>query len=607
MPKRLTKYLNWYTAVNVVLLFVIFRGIFTSLFMNGVNRTLWLDEAFLASSFSKRSFLGILLEGQFDYLQTAPLGWLWFEKILTKFFGNTPYVLRTGAVIAYGLTIVALIFIQTHFYKSKFPFAAAAFIANTPLILRYSNMFKPYVMDGFVALFAAIVYGLWKEKKLGTIWLALIWMGLLWCSQPACFVIGGLGLTEFIFVCLQKNKKEILRTILIGVAVGVSFIVYYIVWVRRMTSVSEMQNYWASDFFPLIPKSVADLKRAVELLEYLFQQFDQGFIFIFAFSTGGFFYSIWKKDRLAIGLYLGFLLALFGSFLHMYPIKGRLWCFIFPALALTAFITLEGIAHKKAIFECAIALAMLIVVLGNTAYKTFSKESGVYWNNEEVNPEMDYIREHMNADDTVYVYSFSRPAFEYRNGYGNLSFGDGENNVILGDADFDWKFEFDYQGEIKKILSYPRLWIVSSHTDYSEEPFLKMLQAMHENGYVELVQFEYNTPLWYYCKSLDEVKKHFTMSLKSAGTADGWNEAIIHIMNDGEAYLNNQYDNIYLMDRKNGQIYPVDGLIAPGGGKDITVRYPDGEEPEYVLCSQYGKLTEDDSIVITKEMIDGLQ
>ena len=166
MPKRLTKYLNWYTAVNVVLLFVIFRGIFTSLFMNGVNRTLWLDEAFLASSFSKRSFLGILLEGQFDYLQTAPLGWLWFEKILTKFFGNTPYVLRTGAVIAYGLTIVALIFIQTHFYKSKFPFAAAAFIANTPLILRYSNMFKPYVMDGFVALFAAIVYGLWKEKKL---------------------------------------------------------------------------------------------------------------------------------------------------------------------------------------------------------------------------------------------------------------------------------------------------------------------------------------------------------------------------------------------------------------------------------------------------------
>jgi hypothetical protein len=48
-------------------------------------------------------------------------------------------------------------------------------------------------------------------------------------------------------------------------------------------------------------------------------------------------------------------------------------------------------------------------------------------------------------------------------------------------------------------------------------------------------------------------------------------------------------------------------LIAPGGEIDITVRYPDGEEPEYVLCSQYGKLTEDDSIVITKEVIDGLQ
>ena len=178
---------------------------------------------------------------------------------------------------------------------------------------------------------------------------------------------------------------------------------------------------------------------------------------------------------------------------------------------------------------------------------------------------------------------FSKPAFEYIYGYDNSSFGDGENNVIFGEADFDWTFEFDYQNEIEKILSYPSIWIVSSHTQNNK--FLKLLQAMHEKGYLELVDYQHNTPLWYYCESLDEVKKHFTMRLESVITSDGWNEAVIHIKNDGGAYLNNPYDNIYLIDRNTGRIYPVDGLIPPGGEKRITVRFSETEEPEYVLCS----------------------
>ena len=202
---RYIKHLNWYTVVNAVLLFVVCRGIYTSFFMNGVNRALWLDEAFLASSFSKRSFLGIPLEGQFEYLQTAPLGWLWIEKILTIVFGNTPYVLRMGSVIGFILTIAALIFIQFYFYHSKFPFAAAALVANTPILLRYSNVFKPYITDGFMSLLVAILYGLWKKNKLSGKWLVFIWMGLIWFSQTACFMIGGLILSEFVFACLYKN------------------------------------------------------------------------------------------------------------------------------------------------------------------------------------------------------------------------------------------------------------------------------------------------------------------------------------------------------------------------------------------------------------------
>jgi len=202
----------------------------------------------------------------------------------------------------------------------------------------------------------------------------------------------------------------------------------------------------------------------------------------------------------------------------------------------------------------------------------------------------------------VYVFSFSKPAFEYYNGYGNNNFGKGTGNVIFGEADFDWRFVFDYALEIKKILSNKNLWIVSSHTVAEEEQFCKLVDAMHENGYLELVYYPYDTPLWHYSKSLSDVKKHFTMDVQTLKKDGDCFEAVICIKNDGEAYLNNPYDDIYLLERKSGKVYPIKELIAPGTEKDIAVRFPENEEPEYVLLSQFGKMSEEDMITITKEM-----
>lgn len=601
MTRRKTNYLNWYVVVNAILLIIACRGIYVSFFMNDVNRSLWIDEAFLASSFSKRSFMGILLEGEFEYLQTAPLGWLWLEKILTIIFGNTPYVLRIGSVISFIFIIVLLAFIQFYYYKSRFPLAASAFLSNIPIVLQYSNMFKPYIFDGFVTLLIAVTYGAWKRRKISRKLLAVIWMGLIWFSQTACFIIGGFVLCEFVFSCLQKDKGEIIRTTILGIAVIISFCMYYFVWVRRMTSISGMQNYWDSYFFSLVPKSISDINRGIDLLREIFKQYDQAYLFVIAFSAGGILHAAWKKDRMVIGLFLGIGVAIFASSIHMYPIMDRLWCFSYPVFALVTFVTLDEITQRRDLYKVIVGLVVVVVSLGNAGYEKYSKASNVYWDREEIQMEMDYLRSCMDPNDKIYVYGASKPAFEYINGYGSTSFGGGTDNVVFGDADFDWRFIIDAESEKEKVLANSNIWIVSSHTNSNK--FAKLISSINRHGYLELIYNPYNTPLWHYSKSLDNIKKHFTMTVQSIILDAGFREAVIHIKNDGEAYLNNPYDNIYLIEKNSGTIYPIDGLIAPGEERDITVRFPETDEPEYVLRSQFGRIAKDDTIRITEETL----
>ena len=303
-----------------------------------------------------------------------------------------------------------------------------------------------------------------------------------------------------------------------------------------------------------------------------------------------------------MGLFLGLGVALLASAVHLYPISGRLWGFCYPAIALIAFVTMEEIIHREKHIEIPAALVMIVIILSNTG-KWYAQASDVYMKGQEVKLEMDYLRDHMNPDDMVYVYSYSKAAFEYINGYGNTSFGGSKDNVVFGDLDFNKSLVIDCRLEKEKILSYPELWIVSTHVEESRWQFIELADAMHRNGYLELVDYQYESPLWYYTESLGDVKKHFVMNVQSLEMGDGYNEAVIHIRNDGEAYLNNPFDEIFLEEKGSGEIYPIDDLIAPGEETDITVCFPANEEPEYILRSRYGRIAERDSLRITKRMM----
>src|SRR5947209_20397995 len=62
------------------------------------NRSLWLDESFLALNIVHRTFLQLLQP--LDYEQGAPLAFLMVERAAVQLFGNSEYALRLFPLVS---------------------------------------------------------------------------------------------------------------------------------------------------------------------------------------------------------------------------------------------------------------------------------------------------------------------------------------------------------------------------------------------------------------------------------------------------------------------------------------------------------------------------
>jgi hypothetical protein len=84
----------WPPAATAITLGLALLGAATRLRLYFVNRSLWLDEVFIALNLSRRSFAELAKP---LYNQGAPLGFLWIEKAVTGLLGNAEWVLRLRA------------------------------------------------------------------------------------------------------------------------------------------------------------------------------------------------------------------------------------------------------------------------------------------------------------------------------------------------------------------------------------------------------------------------------------------------------------------------------------------------------------------------------
>lgn len=389
-------------SVLIIGLIVIVTAIGVSIYMYSLNRSLWGDEAMLAYSFSQRS-LGELTSSILDYIQSAPVLYLYLVKVITLIFGNSVFTLRVFSFFCYLATIVLSYLIASKLLKIKYPILPAAFVASLTIMLSYSNEFKPYMTDAMAVLIILFTYYLWQQGRMKQYLLVAIFAILIWLSNPVCFFIAAILLYEFVEGVRSKNRAQIQFSIVCGVVVFISFAIYYVYWLRLVVDAGDMKRIWEIKRFPIIPTSVYEVFKIKVIFQQLIEHYGDFRNVIFFFSLIGIPLNIFIfKNRYINIINLGFFITLVASSLGMFPMHDRMCLFIYPLFALLFFFYLSQLYTKQLMSHVLLLTFSLIVLFSARGIETFTDKNNVYFS--QIAWAVDSIEQEIGEDDVLLVH-----------------------------------------------------------------------------------------------------------------------------------------------------------------------------------------------------------
>ena len=165
------------------------------------DRPLWLDEAMLGLNIASRSFSELVKP--LDYDQSAPLLYLWLERLAVSTAGVSERSLRALPFIA-GLALVPMVLVVARRLVGTTAAVIAAMLTALSLTLvTFSAEAKQYGVDPVATLLAVWLASRVQAKPddaRAWMWLVVGGVASLLLSQPAAFVVSG------IFVALVCDR-----------------------------------------------------------------------------------------------------------------------------------------------------------------------------------------------------------------------------------------------------------------------------------------------------------------------------------------------------------------------------------------------------------------
>lgn len=454
-----------------------------------VNRSLWLDEAMLTNNILARDFAGLFRP--LDNDQGAPVGFLLIQKLFTLLLGDSEYALRLVPFLA-GVLALALMFLLAR--KFADPFAgwfALGLFAVAPSLIYYSSEVKQYSSDVAIALGLTFLYirihpytddtdyadshGKIFLKSVSSVKsvsnknfaiLALAGALVIWFSHPALFVIAALGLTLFAQAVREKDKRQIIALLLVALAWALSLAALYFVNLRQLSTHEFFLDYWREGFVPHDASAFAWLVNSLrapfaDLLGLQLPYLVSGFLFLL-----GMIGLTRRLPRLGLFLLLILSLALFASFLTLYPFAGRMILFLVPIFCLLLADGVDFLADLTGFWKpvrslvfIALFAAFLISPL-SLAYENFTAPKM----REHIRPTMETLRENLRDGDAVYVYYWAEHAVRFYAPKYELDI----STFTIG-ADHHAQPEL-YRPELDALRGRGRVWFLFSHV-YEEDGF----------------------------------------------------------------------------------------------------------------------------------------
>jgi len=447
-------------AIIFIVVFMII-GIYLRISYYLENRSLWLDELFLAVNIVNRSFLELL--EPLDHNQGSPLGFLFVIKSIATLFGNDDYILRLFPLFS-GLASIPLMYcVSKRYHKTSIAhiFTVGLFVFSERLIY-YSTELKQYSTDVFVILLLLLISDIYingEDNLRNAILFGIVGFICLLLSHPSLILLSSIALTLGVSYLRKKSKKQLWRLGLMGIPWFLSFILIYKLQLKFLSSNIFLLDFWSDYFMPFPLWEGCNWFRAT-MIEFVNNYANLPANIV----TAGFlllgFVSYFQRDLKSFSIILSpFLLTLLLSALKLYPFGNRLLLFAVPLVYLLLAGGIEWL-YLRIKENNKYLTIVLTVLLGFYFIYPQIKIAYTNWISppfiEHIKPIMSYLEENRKNSDKIYVYYGARPALKYYGPFYGIEQDDYMVSIVSREnPDL-------YIDDINTFKGYDRVWIVFS-------------------------------------------------------------------------------------------------------------------------------------------------
>ena len=473
---------------------IILMGIVIIITMQARVRSLWGDESSLAYSIVTRSWNNLLVP-PLEHMQSAPILYVVFVKLLGFMFGYSEFSLRLFSFLAFiGLLICTKIFAKNSLcydnHKTAFVVTMSAIL---PTFVWYSNEFKPYISDAFFVVLTLLCYFYYTQGKIRLPILSALYLVFFGFSTPLIFFVGGIFIYEFITSVVDKNKRKALFTFLSGLIILTISVLYYFWW--HSPVLEGMQAFWGC--------SHADGRDLIIRLLTLFRgmnNIDASFLLLlFPIALTGVISLVKSKNKIAVSVLISLALVFSASLMGFWPLTGRLWLFL-PAIVLIFtpsgidFIR-DKIKRKKIIDLVSVSLFSAMVIYYSINTLGFIGNRMYFWG-QEINPLIHHVQNNIRYGEKLYVFPPARNTVQFRNGFSSKRIGDASvDNIIFGTNRSEWNDDA-LGDELRAIAEHERVYLL-----FQLQAHIRIengLNVLRNYGTITEVLNFHGTPLYFF-------------------------------------------------------------------------------------------------------------
>lgn len=420
---------------NVILAVVIIVGVAFSIFQFVFNRSLWLDESYLALNIMNRSYFELLMP--LDHNQVAPILFLLIEKIFSSLMGYSEYGLRLLPLLSYWGAIYFLYKIlkvlKLNIYIITLSLSLFVFNGTT---IYYSSEVKQYMIDVLVitCMFYLVLKNydsiISKYLLIGIIGVLSIFLSNV---SPIILLCSG----AFLFYNnFRSKRKEFWLIIIVSFIWSVYFVIYYRFYIYDHPIKEYMLDYWtkAGAFMPTNPFNI-------EFYQFIIGKYYIYYLYLFDFGWIGFYglqmlfllgcYNLMEKrklDILAIGIAPIIVHLILSSF-KLYPFDLRLILYTSAAFLIILSFGLEQVydffvkLNMRSIRLLFVPVILYFIIIGYSKLPIERSES---------KKSFAYLRQNIIENDKIYFTYFSKFPLQYYKRISKINFP--INNAYYGKA-----------------------------------------------------------------------------------------------------------------------------------------------------------------------------